>query len=140
MTPSHARKGGKLYRYYVCQELIRTGQSASPIRRVPAAQIEDAVVGQIQKLVQTPEIIVATWRSAKKTITDLTEHQVRDELFRFEVVWSELFPAEQARLVQLLVERVDLSLAGADITLRVQGLTTMLADLQAGAAPQEVAT
>ena len=34
-----------------------------------------------------------------------------------------VFPAEQARIVQLLVARVDLSEKGADITLRTEGLT-----------------
>jgi site-specific DNA recombinase len=69
-----------------------------PIRRVPAAQIEDAVIAQIRAMVQTPEIIVATWRAARKSRKGLTERQVRDELSRFDALWSELFPAEQARL------------------------------------------
>ena len=40
------------------------------------------------------------------------------------------FPAEQARIVQLLVERVDVSLDGADIRLRTEGLTNLVADLR----------
>jgi site-specific DNA recombinase len=139
MTPTHTRKRGKLYRYYVCKELICTGQSPSPIRRVPAAQVEDAVIKQVRELVQTPEIIVATWRAARKTIVHLTEQQVRDELHCFEAIWSELFPAEQARLVQLLVERLDISEIGVDITLRLDGLTTLLQDLRTTASPQEAA-
>jgi hypothetical protein len=42
-----------------------------------------------------------------------------------------LFPAEQARIVQLLVERVDVSETGADITLRVDGLASLIQDLKA---------
>jgi site-specific DNA recombinase len=56
MTPTHTRKNGRLYRYYGASDVIRTGNSPSPIRRVPAAQIEDAVIAQIRTLVQTPEI------------------------------------------------------------------------------------
>jgi site-specific DNA recombinase len=119
---ARTRKSGKLYRYYITTDLLRTGSSSCPIRRVPAAQIEDVVVSQIRTLVQSPEIIVATWRAARLTMKGLTERQVRDELQRFDELWSELFPAEQARLVQLLVERVDISEKGADITLRVEGL------------------
>jgi site-specific DNA recombinase len=81
---------------------------------------------------KTPEIIVATWRAAKKSISGLTEHQVGDELRRFDELWSELFPAEQARIVALLVARVDLSEKGADITLRTEGLTSLIHDLSAG--------
>ena len=41
------------------------------------------------------------------------------------------FPVEQARIVQLLVERVDVSPEGADIRLRTEGLTNLVADLRA---------
>ena len=139
MTPTHTRKSGKLYRYYIATDLLKNGSSSCPIRRVPAAQIEAVVTSQIRAMVQTPEIIVATWRAAKKTINGLTERQVRDELQRFDELWSELFPAEQTRLVQLLVERVDISNEGADLTLRVEGLTTLLQDLRTAAGNKEAA-
>ena len=139
MTPTHTRKGGRLYRYYITNELLRYGSTTSTVRRIPAAQIEAAVISQIKSMVRAPEIIVATWRSAKQSIQGLTERQVRDELHRFEDIWSELFPAEQARLVQLLVARVDLSESGADITLRLDSLTGVLEDLRAAARPKEVA-
>jgi site-specific DNA recombinase len=130
MTPAHTRKNGRLYRYYVVNEMIRKGTTASPIRRVPANQMEEAVVTQIKKLVQSPEIVVATWRAARKTIAGLTEREVRDALFQFDELWEELFPAEQARIVRLLVERVDISESGADITLRTEGLGTLLQSLR----------
>jgi hypothetical protein len=76
MTPVHTRKGGKLYRYYVSNALIRTGSTACPIRRIAAAEIEAVVLSQIKMMVQTPEIIVATWRAARKSIAGLTERQV----------------------------------------------------------------
>jgi site-specific DNA recombinase len=130
MTPAHARKNGKLYRYYVATSAIKNGPSACPIRRVPAAQIEAVVIAQIKTMVQTPEIIVATWRAARKSIKGLTENQVGDELRHFDELWSQLFPAEQARIVQLLVVRVDLSDKGADITLRTEGLASLIQDLR----------
>jgi hypothetical protein len=139
MTPTHTRKRGKLYRYYIATDLLKNGSSTCPIRRVAAAQIEAVVTSQIRAMVQTPEIIVATWRAAKQTIKGLTEREVRAELQRFDELWSQLFPAEQARLVQLLVERVDISTEGADLTLRVEGLTTLLQDLRTAAGNREAA-
>ena len=130
MTPTHTRKNGKLYRYYILTEALRSGlPCTSPITRIPAIEIEAAVVGQIRLLVQAPEIIVATWRAARKQVAGLTERQVRDELNRFFDLWAELFPAEQARIVQLLVSRVDVSTGGADVTLRTDGLTALMQDL-----------
>jgi site-specific DNA recombinase len=131
MTPVHTRRSGRLYRYYASSNTIASSNGTCPLRRIPAAQIEAVVLSQVKAMVQTPEIIVATWRAAKGSIAGLTERQVRDELRRFDEIWSELFPAEQARIVQLLVERVDISETGADITLRVDGLASLMQDLRA---------
>ena len=52
-------------------------------------------------------------------------------LQRLDPLWDELFPAEQARIVQLLVERVDVGPDGVDIRLRTEGLANLAADLDA---------
>ncbi len=44
-------------------------------------------------------------------------------------LWDELFPAEQARIVQLLVERIDVDEYGFDLRLRVDGLAHLAEDL-----------
>jgi hypothetical protein len=54
-------------------------------------------------------------------------------------VWDELFPAEQARIVQLLVARVDVAVDGIEIHLRTQGLTSTFRQLADIGAPQEAA-
>ena len=61
----------------------------------------------------------------------INEAEVREALQRLDPLWDELFPAEQARIVQLLVERVDVGLDCADIRLRIEGLTALVADLRA---------
>ena len=53
---------------------------------------------------------------------DLSEATVREALERLDPLWDELFPAEQARIVQLLVQRVDLKPDGLELRLRTQGL------------------
>ena len=139
MTPAHTRKGGKLYRYYVSTDVIRSGARASPIKRIAAAQLETVVVEQIKVLLQSPEIIVATWLAARKAIAGITEREVAQELRRFDELWNELFPAEQATVVQLLVQRVDVSEVGADITLKIDGLSTVLQDLRSTSQSRDAA-
>ena len=129
MTPTHTRRRGKLYRYYVSSRALKHGADACPVRRVPAGEIESAIVDQIRALLRTPEIVVRTWRSARET-SEITGSEVREALERFDPMWEELFPAEQARIVQLLVERVDLRLDGIDIRLRTDGLASLVADLR----------
>ncbi len=130
MTPTHTRRGGKLYRYYVSTDVLKRDADACPVRRVPAAEIESAVFDQLRGLLRSPEIIVCTWRAAK-SMGDISEAEVRQALQRLDPLWDALFPAEQARIVQLLVERVDVSPDGADIRLRTEGLTNLVADLRA---------
>jgi site-specific DNA recombinase len=131
MSPTHTRKGGRLYRYYVSQSVLKHGPDECSVRRVPAAEIETAVVDHLRGLLRAPEIVVATWRAARAKLEGISEEEVREALERLDPLWDDLFPAEQARIVQLLVERVDVSPDGADIRLRTEGLTNLVADLRA---------
>lgn len=56
---------------------------------------------------------------------------MRQALERLDPLWDELFPAEQARIVNLLVERVDVSPDGVDIRLRTEGMADLVTDLRA---------
>lgn len=133
MSPTHTRRGAKLYRYYVSQSVIKGGADDSSVGRLPAAGIEAAVVDQLRTLLRSPEVIVATWRAVRESIDGFTEADVREALEHLDPLWDELFPAEQARIVRLLVERVDIDVEGIDVRLRVEELTRLIGDLRANA-------
>ncbi|MBN1458347.1 MAG: recombinase family protein [Armatimonadetes bacterium] len=59
----------------------------------------------------------------------LTEREVIDALERLDPVWNELFPAEQARIVGLLVERVDVHPDGLELRIRADGLRSLVAEI-----------
>ncbi|NJO54663.1 MAG: recombinase family protein [Bacteroidales bacterium] len=130
MSPTHTRKGDRLYRYYVTQSVLKRGPETCPIRRVPAAEIEMAVVDQLRGLLRAPEMIVRTWMSAAREDELINETEVREAFERLDPLWDELFPAEQARVIQLLVERVDVKTDGVAIRLRTGGLTSLFAEMQ----------
>ena len=130
MSPTHTKRGNRLYRYYVSQAVLKGGAGACPIGRVSAAEIETVVIDQLRGLLRAPEIIVGTWLAAKQEIEGLTEADVREALESLDPLWDELFPAEQARIVRLLVERVDVGMEGVDIRLRTSGLTSVVSDLR----------
>jgi hypothetical protein len=132
MSPTHTRRRGRLYRYYVSQAVLKGAAGDDcPVRRLPAAEIEAAVVDQVRVLLRQPEVVVGTWLAAKAEALDLTEAETRKALQRLDPLWDELFPAEQARIVRLLVERVTISATGADIRLRTAGLAGLVCDLGA---------
>jgi hypothetical protein len=53
-------------------------------------------------------------------------------LAEFATVWSELFPAEQARIVQLLVKRVDVREDALEVWIRAKGLASLVGELRQG--------
>jgi len=128
-SPTHTRKGGRLYRYYVSQTVLKHGAGKCPVARVPAAEIEAAVIGQIRGMLRAPEVIMAAWRAARPECEDLAEDDVRDALAALDPLWAQLFPAEQARVVQLLLERVDIGTDGLRLRFRDQGLAQMVTDV-----------
>jgi hypothetical protein len=129
MSPSHTRKKGRLYRYYVSQTTLKRGAADCLIGRVPAAEIEKMVIDQVRIQLQSPEIVVRTWRNARKSLKCLTETDVRAALLEFDSLWNELFPAEQTRIIQLLVDRIDVGIDGVDIKLRINGITSLVDQL-----------
>lgn len=50
---------------------------------------------------------------------------------RLDPLWDELFPAEQARIVALLAERVDIGESELNVRLRVDGLADLTRDSKA---------
>jgi hypothetical protein len=89
MTPSHTRKAGKLYRYYIATDAIRQGYSECPVRSVPAAEVEEAVVAQVRHLLSTPEIIARTWAAVRNEL-EMPEREVVETVTEFAPLWDVL--------------------------------------------------
>jgi len=130
-SPTHTRKKGKLYRYYVSQSVLKHGAGSCPVGRVPAGQIEAAVIDQLRAVFRQPEIVAGTWKAARAQDGEITEADARDALTRLDPFWDELFPGEQARIVALLVERIDIGIDGLNVHLRMDGLTGLAQEMMA---------
>jgi hypothetical protein len=76
-------------------------------------------------------VVVATWRAAATEGAEVSESVVREALEQLDPMWEELFPTEQARIVQLLIQRVDLKADGLELRLRTQGLGHVVRELGA---------
>ena len=57
--------------------------------------------------------------------------QTIQSLLSIEAVWDELFPAEQVRIVQKLVERVTRSPTGIKIDLKAEGMRELIRSIMA---------
>ena len=140
MTPTYTRKGDRLYHYYVSMDLIqnrRQAEGAGP-RRLSAPMVNGAVIAEMRRMIATPEVAARVVQAFEGEGANFEERVVVEALTRFDELWAALFPAEQARLTRLLVNRVTVGSAGIVVHLRQQGVGHLVRDLTA-AHPEEVA-
>ena len=131
MTPAFTKKGTRQYRYYVSMDVIRSralDENPGPLR-LPAPMVEDAVIGEIHRMIRAPEITARTIAALRRDGAKVEEAAVVATLAGFERLWGALYPAEQARIVQLLVERITVSTNGIAVDLRKEGLGLVLRDM-----------
>jgi site-specific DNA recombinase len=131
MTPAFTKKGTRQYRYYVSMDVIRNralDENPGPLR-LPAPMVEDAVIGEIHRMIRAPEITARTIATLRREGVKVEEAAVVATLAGFERLWGALYPAEQARIVQLLVERITVSTNGIAVDLRKEGLGLVLRDM-----------
>jgi hypothetical protein len=82
-------------------------------------------------VLRSPEIIARTWAATKREGDEaIPERDVVTTITDLAPLWDELFPAEQARIVRLLVERIDLSPDGMQVRLRADGLHGLVEELR----------
>jgi site-specific DNA recombinase len=105
---------------------------SSRYSRVPAGEIEAAVIDQLRAVFRQPEIVAGTWKAARAESDHISEPDARVALQQLDPLWDELFPAEQARIVALLVERVDVDVDGLNVRLRLDGLGGLAREMLSG--------
>lgn len=133
MTPTSTKKGVKLYRYYVSMDVIRnreTGKETAPTR-LAAGMVEDAVVTEVRRILQTPEVVTQVIAALKTKKGAVSEADAIAALHDFSALWAQLFPAEQARIIQLLIRRVTVTAEGLEVDIRREGIAGVIREIVA---------
>ncbi|SCW80752.1 Site-specific DNA recombinase [Sphingobium faniae] len=131
MTPTATRKGSRHYRYYTSMDAIRNRacEGRDSFVRLNAGMVETAVVQHIRSLLRAPEIAARAMEAVRRPDPDMTENDVVSALAGFDGLWESLFPAEQARIARLLIERVTVSAEGLAVDLRTEGLGSVIREM-----------
>ena len=92
------------------------------------------MLGQVRRLLASPELVARTITQVRREggtaeESQLGEGDVIEALGALEPVWDELYPAEQARILQLLIERIDVAPDGISVTLHAAGIRSLVAEL-----------
>jgi site-specific DNA recombinase len=82
---------------------------------------------QVGELSGQLEPVVARLNAMKAG--SITEADVSSAFQSIKVFWEDLFPLERNRLINLLVERIEIQKDGIDMTLKTNGLTSLVSEL-----------
>ena len=132
LVPNYTVKKGKTYRYYTSVKYRRFGAWASQHGPLPAKPIEDLVTQQIMDALSAPHVVQTVWDRMQQIRPDLTEPQVVLPMRNLASLWRELFPVEQCRIAQLLIERVLIADGELEIIWRDAGWEQLACELLPG--------
>lgn len=139
LSPWHTtKKNGRRYRYYVPQRDAKEHAGASGLPRLPAAELESAVLDQLRAILRAPNLLGDMLPQAIKLDPTLDEAKITVAMTRLDAIWDQLFPAEQTRIVKLLVEKVIVSPNDLEVRLRANGIERLVLELRPEPVEQQV--
>lgn len=130
LSPWHTtKKNGRRYRYYIPQRDAKEHAGASGLPRLPAVELESAVLDQLRVILRSSELIGEVLPQAIKLDPTLDEAKVTVAMTRLDAIWEQLLPAEQSRIVKLLVEKVIVSPNDLEVQLRANGIERLVLEM-----------
>ena len=72
---------------------------------------------------------MAPWRAAQPECEGPAEDEVSEALLQLGSLSAELFPASQARIIQPLIDRVDIGTDGLKLRFRDKGMAQMVTEV-----------
>src|SRR5258707_4109853 len=116
LTPSHARKGERKYRYYVSRNFPAQGLAPSRVGwRLPARELEARVAAAVGEMLGGESVVL---EAAQKT--DINSSQV-DRVLHAARTWRHRVQseAEQTSAISALVDRVELKTDGIRVSIKL---------------------
>lgn len=130
LTPWYTRKkNGRIYRYYLPTRENKEYTGASGLPRLPAAELEAVVLEQLRRVLKAQEMVAEVAQRVARHDASLDEAQVTLAMTRLELIWDQLFPVEQQRIVTLMIEKVIVSLNNVEVRFRANGIERIAQEL-----------
>ncbi len=149
---TYTRKNGRTYHYYHCIAASKNGYDSCPVRSIPAGEIEAAAVRQIRGLLRAPETLALAHQALAEERAQSQANQSSETgdptgapiesidlpdqkkfaqaLNDVDAVWEHLFPAEQARICRLLIDKITVNPDGIDLRLQNCGINSLFTELK----------
>jgi hypothetical protein len=124
MTPTHAVKNGKRYRYYVSRPLIVGARADAAGMRIPATEIEQIVANRIRRLLSEPASVFEILEAQPGE--PLLQQSLMTRAAELAGKWPEMSPLRLRVVLLALVQRVDMHPDQVVIHLRPRRLAALL--------------
>ena len=102
LTPSMTKKKNKKYRYYVSTKAIKKSYAECELKTISAPLLEEIILDQAKRALTNIEWV----QKIQAQNCTLRRNDIKTALHDFESIWGELFPAEQARIIQLIIQKI----------------------------------
>ena len=86
------------------------------LSKFAAGEFELFVVDRIRETGTDPAVFEATLAAGKR-LPKAKREELREALAELEPIWAELFPAERARVLALLIDRIALNASTGDVAI-----------------------
>ena len=133
LTATSTRRNGQQFRYYVSQTAQQQGAKKSPLPPLPALTLEKMVLEATRQQLISPELLFQVWKQAHQTESSIKESHIRLALSDLGSVWDELFAPEKRRLIELLVQRIEVTEEEVTLDFRPDGIHAITHELQGNA-------
>lgn len=124
MTPTHANKRGRRYRYYISAPLLDTRRSTGNTMRVPASEVEGLVLDRVHTLLTSRREIADALATLELRAGELEAALSRAAKFGKE--WTVMPPETVRAVVRQAVARVTLSPDQIEIVIDAVQLAAVL--------------
>ncbi|MEQ8992755.1 MAG: recombinase family protein [Pseudomonadales bacterium] len=115
MSPAHTQRHQQRYRYYVSQQVLHGGRSKT-LARVPAHEIESAVIDALRTLLQDEHPFLTLWEEPTPAEVTHLRQVLRDEAGKLDD------PGTRPARIRDILDRVDLTDTALRLTLNLNAL------------------
>jgi DNA invertase Pin-like site-specific DNA recombinase len=121
-TPTHANKNGRRYRYYTSQAVIKKIERSNAPGRIPAPDLENAVIDRILAWLQTPTELLDALRDESTVAPEGFLDSIIAQAAVTAQSWSVRIAADRMQFLKSVIDRVVIQQTHVEVRLRLPAL------------------
>ena len=121
-------KRGLKYRYYTCYNHLKFKTCQAERHTFPAEPIETHIIEEIIKILKSPEVVMKLNQLADNR-KDIDRQDLMNALKNLNDVWNYLYSEEQRKLINMLINFIEVQENGIKVNLNLDGLDDLMLQL-----------